>query len=685
VGTPDADLAVRWMAGVYANCPPDAWVNVFSQTPNGAEVRSAWAQVARLGDLRRDIHNMAQTGHVWFSVALRRRRLPGAERGGVAECTAIPALWVDVDVDDGTGAHRLGNLPKTYDSAREVIDTMPYQPSAVVHSGHGLQAWWLLAEPLGHEDAMVLLQRWQRFWAAVGRSRGLQIDPTADLPRMMRLPGTVNYKAAPVMATYNADWGTLYQPGDFDDVLPDFEPEPERTTRDDYATAHLPGSKFDKAYSCVDVLEWKGCTLTAQEGQQSHWHWPGASNLRSFTVYEDGHAACWSQTAADETGIPLRQGFTSFGLWTWLFHGGDFAAASAAYRLKLENQPKPLDLEQVEPNATLTSEATPMNVVWNWPGWLPRGKLITLDGDPAVGKSTLVIDLVARITRGSVMPDGSESTQGHCILLAAEDDLEDTVVWRLMAAGADLRQVTYVRDMPDGGPVTLPRDVYAIEAMVRRTGAVLVVVDVLFEYLGEDINSYQDASVRRGLAPLRAMAARTSCSVLMLRHWKKQNDGKAMYQGGGSIGVVGAARAGWAVGFHPEDDTLRVLAPVKMNLAQRPDALGFRLVAHDVYPCAYVAWTGPVSLSADAMAAGAVKSSGDPDEESQVDFCARILAQVIDDNWRWTDEVYTQVAEWKFAEKTLKRARKVLNVEARQFGPDGSSGHERGWKIRRDT
>ena len=61
-------------------------------------------------------------------------------------------------------------------------------------------------------------------------------------------------------------------------------------------------------------------------------------------------------------------------------------------------------------------------VVWLWPGWLPRGKVGLLDGNPGLGKSTVTLDLAARITRGAPMPDGAKSVSGSVVLVSYEDD-----------------------------------------------------------------------------------------------------------------------------------------------------------------------------------------------------------------------------------------------------------------------
>ena len=122
--------------------------------------------------------------------------------------------------------------------------------------------------------------------------------------------------------------------------------------------------------------------------------------------------------------------------------------------------------------------------------------------------------------------------------------------------------------------VRIPGDLGAIEQVIRDHLVVLVVIDVLMAYLGSDVNSHRDQDVRRALHPLADMAGRTGCCVIVLRHLNKTPGLSPVYRGGGSIGIVGAARAGFVLSIDAADDTgtSRVLAPVKCNLGPEPPA-----------------------------------------------------------------------------------------------------------------
>src|SRR5207237_4933693 len=93
-------------------------------------------------------------------------------------------------------------------------------------------------------------------------------------------------------------------------------------------------------------------------------------------------------------------------------------------------------------------------VQWLVPGWLARGALALLDGDPGLGKSTLAAELAARLSRG----DGQQPP-ASVLILSAEDDPARVIRPRLEAAGADLQRILLLESVgPEERPVQLPED-----------------------------------------------------------------------------------------------------------------------------------------------------------------------------------------------------------------------------------
>jgi hypothetical protein len=85
--------------------------------------------------------------------------------------------------------------------------------------------------------------------------------------------------------------------------------------------------------------------------------------------------------------------------------------------------------------------------------------------------------------------------------------------------------------------------------------------------------------VRSLLLPLAKMADDTGAAVLVVRHMNKGGGQNALYRGGGSIGIIGAARAGILAAPDPQDESRRVVAVTKSNLAEMPPALTYRVLA----------------------------------------------------------------------------------------------------------
>jgi hypothetical protein len=283
------------------------------------------------------------------------------------------------------------------------------------------------------------------------------------------------------------------------------------------------------------------------------------------------------------------------------------------------------------------ADIQPERVRFLWTGRLALGKPAMLDGDPDLGKSTITADLGARISTGSPMPDGELlSEAGDVIIASAEDGMADTIRPRLEAAGADLRRVHLV-DLSGPDLMTLPGDVPALRRSVERHRAVLVVIDPLLQFLSGEVDSYRDQEVRQALFPLAQMAADTGCAVLGIRHFTKGAGGKAIHRGGASVGIIGLARIGLAVGQHPNDPSRRLLAVTKCNIAVKPPTLAYRLVPDDLYGVARIEWLGVVDTSADEMVA--IPRQEDHEESSALAAACAFLTAFLTPGPRWVKEV----------------------------------------------
>lgn len=329
------------------------------------------------------------------------------------------------------------------------------------------------------------------------------------------------------------------------------------------------------------------------------------------------------------------------------------------------------------------SEIAPERVDWLWPGRIARGKHTCFAGEPGTGKSQLATDIEARITMGAEWPCGEgRAPQGSIIILSAEDGEADTIVPRLLAAGADLGRVHIISAVriEDKGrrSFNLRADLDLLERKIVELGDVgLIRIDPISSYLGKT-DSHNNAEVRGVLEPIGEMAERMRIAILSITHFSKTGAAsttKALHRFIGSIAFVGAPRAAFAVIEDSSDTERRLLLHAKNNLAAPPQGLAFRLkqtIVGDLgkgIVASRVEWEQePVTVTADealaAEAAGAADTSSGVEAEN---FLQELLAEGPVPAKQVRADVDAAALSWS----TVKRAKARLGIKAEKDGMDG--------------
>ena len=258
-------------------------------------------------------------------------------------------------------------------------------------------------------------------------------------------------------------------------------------------------------------------------------------------------------------------------------------------------------------------DIAPEPVRWLSPGRIAAGKITLLDGDPGLGKSTLLCEFAACVTRGELLPGGEPRPPGFVVIMSAEDDVYDTIRPRIDAAGGDPRLAlafaNHVSQDAVAKPLSLPDNVDLLVDLVAGASATLLVIDPLFAFLSRN-SANSEQSVRRALVALRGLAERTGVAVVAVRHLNKSGSANPLYRGGGSIGVIGSARCGLLLSADPDDPDRRILAATKGNLGPPPPSLAFRLVPVPGAGVARIAWEGESGwTAADLLQSDALGSA----------------------------------------------------------------------------
>jgi hypothetical protein len=323
------------------------------------------------------------------------------------------------------------------------------------------------------------------------------------------------------------------------------------------------------------------------------------------------------------------------------------------------------------------SSVRPRPVEWLWPGWLPLGKLCDLAGDPGLSKSTLLLDLAARISTDGAMPDGSRGVSGGVCLMSAEDGLEDTILPRLRAAGANLARVGFF-EAYNREPLVLPDHIERIEVRLRDYDARLLLIDPLVAFLA---HARSDQEVRKCLHPLKLLAERQRCTVLWLRHLSKRGGAKAIYRAAGHISIIGAARSGLLVGEDPGDPQARVLAHAKSNLAPKQRSVTYAVEYVAEHGACRLKWGGACDLTADDLVRPVSSEEREEREElrSKLEQALSFLGQALAGGARAVAEMKEEAKLVGIAPRTLERAAKTLGVTIRHPGQTASGVYE--WEL----
>ena len=342
-----------------------------------------------------------------------------------------------------------------------------------------------------------------------------------------------------------------------------------------------------------------------------------------------------------------------------------------------------------EPVLTTLSEVTPKQVEWYWPGRIAVGKLSILSGDPGTGKSHLSLDLMARGSLGSRWPDCETCAPlGGSVLLSAEDDIDDTIVPRLIAAGANLTKIKALRaveNSDDGGRYErcfdLDRDLPVLDQAIQQTpDCNLVVIDPISAYMGQ-ADSHNNSEVRGVLKPLAELAALRRVAVVAVSHLRK-SEAAAVYRTMGSLAFAAAARAVWCVTKDKKDESnrRRLFLPVKNNLGSDQSGLAFELSSrHSANDIPFVVWEAePVTTTADEALSHEPKRRGPKSDERNE--AEQFLRDALANGPRPARDVESEAKECHgISKRTLDRARKVIGVEAFRESPKGP------WMVRITT
>lgn len=319
------------------------------------------------------------------------------------------------------------------------------------------------------------------------------------------------------------------------------------------------------------------------------------------------------------------------------------------------------------------ADLTPKPVRWLWPGWLALGKIHILAGAPGQGKTTIALAMAATVTIGGRWPDGSRCQPGNVLVWSGEDDPADTLLPRLLAAGADKRRVYFVSGTRLNGEVQSfdpARDMAELETQATAIGGVsLIMVDPVVSAVAGD--SHKNTEVRRALQPLVDLASRMDAAAVGISHFSKGGQGSdPASRVVGSIAFTAVARvvlvAAKVKGEEGNNDR-RILARGKSNIG--PDDGGFKYYIEQSEPlpgihASYIAWGKAVEGSARELLN---EPDGEGSEDkSAVDAAQEFLREALASGPTPTRTLQTECKDAGVSWASVRRASAAMGVMKRK-------------------
>lgn len=309
--------------------------------------------------------------------------------------------------------------------------------------------------------------------------------------------------------------------------------------------------------------------------------------------------------------------------------------------------------QKIELKMIRMSEVQSQEIEWLWYPFIPYGKLTIIQGDPGDGKTTMVLNLAAKLSKGEALDKNMKVTEPvNVIYQTAEDGLADTVKPRLELAGADCERIIVI----DESDKSLSMVDERLEEAIVRTGARLLILDPIQAYLGGGMDMNRANEARDMTKKLGALAEKTKCAIILIGHMNKASGNKAAYRGMGSIDFFAVARSVLLVGRVEGETNTRAVVQIKNNLAAFGHPKAFALSEEGFQ------WIGDYEITVDEVLGGIAPKANKMEQAKQM---LRELAET--QNAVLSNEIFDRADELGISKRTLENAKKELGIRARKI------------------
>jgi len=316
-------------------------------------------------------------------------------------------------------------------------------------------------------------------------------------------------------------------------------------------------------------------------------------------------------------------------------------------------------------------DITPEPIHWLWNGWLAKGKLHIFAGMAGTGKTTIAIALASTITIGGRFPDGSHCPIGSVLIWSGEDSPADTLVPRLMAAGADLSKVHFVGDTTSNYELRSFDPATDMQPLMIKAASIpdlaLLIIDPIVNAVAGD--SHKNGEVRRALQPVVEFGEKLNCAVLGITHFSKGGQGKdPLERVTGSLAFGALARIVLATAKIVDGENIkRIVCRAKSNIGIDSGGFEYDMQQKDVGNgifSSYALWGDSVEGSARELLAEPDNRENGIDDQSALDDAKAFLNLLLADGELPQKQIKDDAHGASHAWRTVERAKKELNIRS---------------------
>ncbi len=311
-----------------------------------------------------------------------------------------------------------------------------------------------------------------------------------------------------------------------------------------------------------------------------------------------------------------------------------------------------------KPTFVTLSSVKARKVQWLWEPYIPFGMITILEGDPGLGKSFLSMFLASEISRGGHLPDGGDLDQGNVLYISAEDDPSYTTRPRIDAMGGDPDKIRVL----NGRLAFDEAGLTVLRAELDEFEPDLIIIDPWVSFIPPDTRVKDSNSIRALIDKVESVAKDYGCAVVLIRHLTKMKQDNALYQGGGTVDMIAAARSAIRIGQHPDNPDHRVMAHLKHNVGPKgPSWVYMMQIPTKEGGVPRLEFIGEEEITVNELNAAVGNTSARPKDAAE-----ELLKRELREGPRKAQEMLELAKQVGISERTLARTRTRLKVQAKQ-------------------